>query len=156
MRTPRGVVDAWSPLPSGWLKMNTDTAVCNTGNKSGLVWILRRADHSVMAASANPMPRRMDVPMAEALMICEALSWIKNSSLDNVILESDADLVIRAMHNGDHLHFDWGLIVSDYCYLLSKLRNVRCVFVRRSTNIATDALAKKQLVPCLNTCFNLG
>lgn len=77
MRLPRGVIDTWSPPPSGWLKMNTDAAVCNTRNKLGLAWILRRADHSIMAACAIPMPWKMDVPMAEALTIRETLSWIK-------------------------------------------------------------------------------
>lgn len=112
---PHGAAIVWSPLPSGWLKMNTDAAVSAIGGHAGLAWILRRPDLSVVAAAAIPIARVLNVELAEALTIREALSWLKDNHFSNVYLESDAQqvMVITAIHNSELVHSELGLIASD-------------------------------------------
>ncbi|KAH7673846.1 Cystine-knot cytokine domain-containing protein [Dioscorea alata] len=63
------VLVIWSPPPPRWLKMNTNSSMNISRNRTGLSWIMRRSDHSIVASSGVPIPMWMDVHLAEAMAI---------------------------------------------------------------------------------------
>lgn len=80
--------------------------------------------------------------LAEAMAIREALSWMAKFRYSNVMLKSDAKVVVKAINNSDILHSELGLIIDDCTSLLAQLYNVRCTHVRHSENCVANALAR--------------
>lgn len=84
----------------------------------------------------------MDVRLAEGMAIREALSWLKSSHQNNVIIESDAAIMVHAINKGEQFDSAFGLVISDCNFLLASLTNVKVCCIRRSANLSTDALAR--------------
>ena len=79
---------------------------------------------------------------AEALICQEALLWIKDKGLANIIFESYSQLLVRAFNMAIFYSSNVGLILQDCMYLLNNLNGRAITFAKRSTNQATHELAK--------------
>lgn len=86
------IAATWSFPTPGTLKMNTNAAVNKHTNKTGLARITRCHSSTMIASGCTPIVGTIDVPLAEALSIREALSWLKDHNISNVIVESNERL----------------------------------------------------------------
>ena len=85
--------------------------------------------------------------LAEAMGIREALSWVKNQNLSNVVLESDCLQIVQAIRSSFLCFSLLGRVVKECRVLLTSLKNknVKFRFVKRSANKVAHFLAR-------NTC----
>ena len=82
----------------------------------------------------------MELALAEAMCCKEALSWLKSLGYNKVIVESDAQQLIHALHDsyGDFSYF--GSLVDD-CKIISRdLGECLFVFTKRSMNQVAHSL----------------
>jgi ribonuclease HI len=80
---------------------------------------------------------------AEAMTIREALSWIKERNMSNVIIESDSQLCVTACNSsGENLSL-FGLFILDCKSLLKDIANSSVRFARRSANSVDHLLAMR-------------
>lgn len=71
--------------------------------------------------------------------IREALSWIKDKSLTNVIVETDCLVAIQAIRSSEQMLSYFGRIIERCKTLLRKLEDKGVIlrFVKRSANLAS-------------------
>lgn len=94
-----------------------------------------------MSARSSAQHVRLNPKEAEAVAIREALSWLRDKALDNIIVESDALQVINCIR-GQQDDSHCGLVVGDCSQLLGSFTNVSIRFVRRSANVVAHVCAK--------------
>ncbi|XP_073130771.1 uncharacterized protein [Henckelia pumila] len=118
---------------------------CLWQNRYDVVWngncIVRNSNDVVLDVVHGILNGRYSPIESEAMEIREALSWVKSKNLSNVIFESDALVVIEALHNTEHDYSCLGLIVEDCRTLARNIQSCNFVFVKRSANQAVHALA---------------
>lgn len=79
---------------------------------------------------------------AEAMGVREAMSWTKQKEWQWVILETDAQVVTRAVADGINIT-PFGAIVNEIRTYLQHLPSVKFDFVKRNGNMSTHILAMK-------------
>lgn len=134
----------WMKPPVHFLKCNVDAAIFSSKGYAGFGCIIRDHLGYVIAATHGRLPGIQNPSLAEALGIREALSWIKSLNLSNILVESDALLIVKALNSfSPDSSSSVGLIVED---CISLALEIHCfflfVFVRRSANQVTHALVK--------------
>ena len=80
--------------------------------------------------------------IAEALSLREALSWVKNQGMINVIFEIDAQSAVLGLHKCHLDNLYLGNILQDCNQLLCAISNAHLVFVKRFTNNVAHCLAQ--------------
>ena len=131
----------WSkPLP-GMLKLNVDAVLFSDEGATGLGWILRDSHGCFLKACSIHLFGLLNSGEAEAVSIREALSWLRQQALDNVLLETDAKQVVDLIRKPDSSSA-LGLVVDDCISLLKHFGNVSVRFVRRSANEAAHRCAR--------------
>ncbi|XP_038715125.1 uncharacterized protein LOC120008837 [Tripterygium wilfordii] len=136
-----GVV-CWQKPSVGWLKCNVDGALFQAQNKLGFGWVLRDGLGQMQAAGSGALRGFLDAGLAEALSFREALRWLKDNVISNVIIESDALIIVQAMKSSclDSSYID--VIIDECKSLLKEINNYRICFVRRSANSVAHLLAR--------------
>ncbi|XP_060973592.1 uncharacterized protein LOC133038936 [Cannabis sativa] len=97
----KGNIPSLSPLKDGdgselWLKpsvgikLNVDAAIFERSSKHGFGCVVRNADGTLIAAFAGVKPGKVSPELAEIMGIREALSWLKNHSYTQAIVETDS------------------------------------------------------------------
>ncbi|KAK6923071.1 Ribonuclease H domain [Dillenia turbinata] len=75
----------------------------NFGQRSGCGSIFRDHYGRFLVAGYNGTNGFFDPQMAEAFSIREVLSWLKDSRFQKVVVESDAQVGVKTINNGEHL-----------------------------------------------------
>lgn len=136
---------------SGMLKCNIDASIISRERKAGIGCVLRNHLGEFIAAGQNVFLGLEDPSLAEAMAVREALSWVKNLSLCNVLFESDALLVVKALNESSKDISYFGQVIDDcrsanqVVMLSSILQEGQCFsicHVRRSANQVAHSLAK--------------
>jgi ribonuclease HI len=83
-----------------------------------------------------------EVRVAEALGILEALKFTIQHQLRSVIIESDAQVCIQAIHNKQEDRSYWGKIIHSCILMSSSLDRIEFCWVRRSGNQAAHETAR--------------
>ncbi|XP_043810985.1 uncharacterized protein LOC122723271 [Manihot esculenta] len=132
----------WSPPPQGWIKVNIDASLNSQRSSLGFGCVVRDTNGRFMAAKAGCFCSQMEVKCAKAMAFREALSWIKECGWDQVLFESDAQVLVVSINNAslDDLS-PFRLLVQDCKLLLSSYEEVRCGFIHRSANDVAHVLA---------------
>lgn len=78
----------------------------------------------------------------EAVVIREALSWVKDRRKDFVIMEIDCLHMAQAVNSLATDDSTFGLIINDCKNILATLQHVRVAHVKRSANTAAHRLAR--------------
>ena len=81
---------------------------------------------------------------AEAISFREALSWLCDKHLDNVVIKTDAQQIVMGLHGVKDSSYT-GLIIDDCLYFLKHFSNLSFYFVRKSTNIVAHECARAAL-----------
>lgn len=89
---------------------------------------------------------------AEARGVQLAIDWTEELGLQQVDIESDAEVVVKAVKNEAYYYSEVGHIL-DYCRMKIRSREDLSLYhVKRQANIAAFMLAR---APCLLNCFNV-
>ncbi|XP_073119607.1 uncharacterized protein [Henckelia pumila] len=133
---------SWTKPPINFVKCNVDAAVFKDPPRMGYGCIIRDSSGVVIKAICGCFPGIFTSIMAEAMSIREALSWLKELNISNVIVESDALLVVNAFHSSAIDVSGVGLLMEDCRFLASELLSCSLSFVYRSANQAAHRLAR--------------
>ncbi|XP_030477880.1 uncharacterized protein LOC115694918 [Cannabis sativa] len=134
--------DFWTKPADGMIKINVDEATFDANNSFGTGFIVRDFKGAVILASSTFSTGFSNAPFAEIISIKEALSWIKDSNLSNVVIETDCLTAVQALQSRIDMPSMFGIVVKDCKVLLSSLFNVTISHVKRSANKAAHYLAR--------------
>ncbi|XP_019150064.1 PREDICTED: uncharacterized protein LOC109146845 [Ipomoea nil] len=113
-------------------------------NRMGFGWCVFDWDGRVMGVVMFAKCGLYMVHEAEAVRAKEALSWIKGRGWGRVVLETDAQVVTRAVAADANIS-PFGAIIQEVRELLHELPMVTFRFVQRRDNGMAHLLAKKAL-----------
>ena len=145
---PNDGAERWNKPPVGSIKLNTDAAIFLSRNRFSFALVARNHEGNLLEAKACCCGGLVSPEVVEAIGIKEALSWIKTKSWVNVVLESDALVVIQAIRSQTPLASYFGRIIQDCRSLLSSLSNhfISLQFVKRSANTVAHHIAKSTCI----------
>ena len=86
---PEDGVEQWHKPEHNNVKINIDAALFEEPNRYSYAFVIRDHCGSLVEAGSKCRYRRVSPEFAEAVTTREALSWLKNKNLANVVLESD-------------------------------------------------------------------
>ncbi|CAH9086857.1 unnamed protein product [Cuscuta epithymum] len=133
--------ERWIRPDSGWIKFNTDAAVCNTNGQRGFGWIARNANGQFLACASYPWPGICSVKELEALAVREALIWLISQEWEKIVVETDALQVVSSLaEEPGNSYFD--LILDDIRVMIASNVNIKVSHVKRSANRVAHKLAR--------------
>ncbi|XP_019198180.1 PREDICTED: uncharacterized protein LOC109192007 [Ipomoea nil] len=136
------VVVGWARPSHGRLKLNTDAALNVEDNAMGFGWVLRDDVGNFLAAKNIRMPGLCAVREADVLFIREALSWLRDTGLGAVDVETDCQVVFNAITSVSFISV-FGYLVYDVKNLASEIDDVKFCHVKRSANCAAHTVARE-------------
>ncbi|XP_043816077.1 uncharacterized protein LOC110622082 [Manihot esculenta] len=114
----------WVPPLQGFLKANVDAAVFPDGF-IGVGGVLRSYDGSFVGACQHRLLGYFSPKTVELIAIREVLSWIKRLGYDQIVLESDALTVVKALLSSSTSDFSsFGSLVDDCKSLIAEMNSV--------------------------------
>ena len=132
----------WVPPLQGFLKANVDAAVFPDGF-IGVGGVLRSYDGSFVGACQHRLLGYFSPKTAELIAIREVLSWIKRLGYDQIVLESDALTVVKALLSSSTSDFSsFGSLVDNCKSLIAEMNSVSVSFVPRSANSVAHLIAR--------------
>ncbi|KAM6566616.1 hypothetical protein CsatA_025744 [Cannabis sativa] len=137
------VDERWKKPISNMVKINVDGAIFQEQNKFGFGCAARDSNGLLLEAISDSRFGVVKPEIAEIIGIKEALSWIERKHWTNVVIETDALVVVQAIKSSILMPSQFGLLVGDCRVLLSSLNNVSLKFVKRSANRAAHCLARE-------------
>ncbi|XP_074378397.1 uncharacterized protein LOC141719935 [Apium graveolens] len=131
----------WLKPPEDWIKMNTDVACDFRTNTMGLRCVARDEFSNFQRARGTVMYPSVQPRIAEALILREALSWIKQWRTTKCIFESDSKQLVDAL-NGSQANSYFNTVVSDCIELIKHFDEVLVIFTYRSANNVAHVLSR--------------
>lgn len=120
----------WEKPKVGWTKLNVDAALDSSDCIMGFGWIMRDDIGIFVAAKGTPKEGKFQPKEAEAMAICEALSWLKSKNIDKVHIENDCLLVVQGLVSFSNISY-FDLILSNIRDMCSQFNDVTISFVKR-------------------------
>lgn len=140
--SPTGIMEKWQKPEEGWLKLNCDAACDHQQGYMGMGVILRNHTGQVMAARSSTKMGFFEPAVAEAMSLLHGIFLCKELGVQNLIVEGDAQTVIKALQEGSHTGARFGHIVDDMRLALQEMIRWRAVHARREANGAAHSLAR--------------
>ncbi|XP_074352545.1 uncharacterized protein LOC141691680 [Apium graveolens] len=137
----RDQVQNWCKLPPGWIKVNIDASCRVDCDFIGASCVVRDENGNFLWARICRVRGRMQAREGEVRSLREALLWIKQWRHTKCIFETDAKLVVDAVHGGRGSS-NFYTIVDDCVDIIKHFEEVLVVFARRSANKVAHLLAK--------------
>ncbi|XP_028954790.1 uncharacterized protein [Malus domestica] len=137
-----GKTDQWQKPGFRTIKINTDAAWCKDSLRVGVGWVAHDFAGVLPAAGASREMYYHSALAAEAVAIRQALEVCGDNGFDNVIVESDAKVIIQMIRK--ELMHDYSLecILGDIEIIVRRLRSVTFIFVSRECNRVAHSVAK--------------
>lgn len=120
---------SWEKPQIGRLKLNANAAIDQSNGVMGFGWILRDHNGVFLVAENKWVHGIYSAKKAEAISMCEALSQLKDTGLGEVDIETDSQLVFKAMSSPKFIS-SFGLLVGDIKELASLINDVEFHFVK--------------------------
>jgi ribonuclease HI len=105
-------------------------------------WCLRDVSGAFIAAGSNCCNFNVTVAEGEALAILEAMRHCVEHGWTNIIFESDAKVVVEAVHAKKQGNSELSSILSSIKLLLQQHSNFEVKFTKRQANMAAHTLAR--------------
>jgi ribonuclease HI len=122
------------------LKLNVDAHLSSDG-RWGFGWILRGRDGRCAGAGTRVCFGSNDADLAEATGLREALQFVESSHLSNIIIEMDAEKIVKSVQMQSFPRTSWGQVARSCSRVCSQLEKVSVVWVSRQGNQAAHTLA---------------
>ena len=126
-------VPRWTPPPIGWLMVNVDAAVFKNPPRIGVGAVIRDHTGAFKMAFCKLLHTIYDPEMAEAMAIRCAIVSTKEKDLQNIIVASDCQNIIKKIQAPVMDRSKVGAIVRDVKNLVSNAL-VSFVYIRRGCN----------------------
>ncbi|XP_010686471.2 uncharacterized protein LOC104900678 [Beta vulgaris subsp. vulgaris] len=133
--------DKWLAPVSGIVKINTDASLCEEG-QVGLGAIARDNVGRVLFAVVRRQRAWWPPDVAEAKAIHLAMIWAKKQGFREVIIESDAQVIVSRLSKSAIYFSDLDAILGDIISLCTDFHAISFSHVKRGGNYAADHLAK--------------
>lgn len=142
----------WVPPPHGSYKVNVDASWIPGAEISTIGMVLRDNAGVFLEGRTVAMGKAANAFEAECIGVREALSWVKNRTDRDVVVESDSKMTIEAI-TGDHEYvLEVGHVIDQCKMLLHSLTGTSVKHIRRQANKVAHGLAK---MPCSVNCCNI-
>lgn len=124
----------WSCPIGDKIKVNSDTAIFEASNCFSFAFVARDSTGGFIEAKSKCYPRKVNLEIAKAMGIMEALSWTKEQNREDVTVEIDCIAAVQAMRSESPLLSYFGRIIQERKSLMTelKLRRVTINFLKRS------------------------
>uniref|UniRef100_A0A803PGZ2 RNase H type-1 domain-containing protein n=1 Tax=Cannabis sativa TaxID=3483 RepID=A0A803PGZ2_CANSA len=134
--------EQWGAPEVNKLKINVDAATFTDRNKYGYSWVLRDSGGHVLQARTESWNGCVNPTLAEAFGVKEVLSWIKESKLSHVTVESDSLITVQAFWSSVNTNSPFGCCIAECKRIILDLNHVYLRFVKRSANRVAHGLAR--------------
>uniref|UniRef100_A0A803Q3U1 RNase H type-1 domain-containing protein n=1 Tax=Cannabis sativa TaxID=3483 RepID=A0A803Q3U1_CANSA len=130
------------------IKINVDVALFERENGFGFGFgvVARDSNDFLVEGCTTFLVGQVELEVAEAMRVREALSWIKGHHWQSVSLETDCLLVVQALRVTFSIISLFGHVIDDCKHLLVLLRNISVIFVKRSVNMVAHNFAKAAIL----------
>ncbi|KAM1775069.1 hypothetical protein ACFX12_044360 [Malus domestica] len=132
----------WVKPTFGVLKVNTDAPWCRKSLCTGVGWVCRDFVGLLHGAGGSGAELYHSAAAGEAAAIRTALTACIDYGYDNVIIESDAKVIIQMIRHELAYDFSLECILGDIEVLARRLRSVSFSVVPRESNAAAHSVAK--------------
>ncbi|XP_057249391.1 uncharacterized protein LOC130590835 [Beta vulgaris subsp. vulgaris] len=132
---------SWHAPPPGTVKINTDAYLGVEGWVS-IATVARNSAGEVLFASVRKQQARWPVDIAECKAILFAVRCARSHGFSDVIIESDAMVVVSRLTKGSLFLSDLDSVLGDVLYLSKSLNSVCFSHVRRDGNAVAHNLAR--------------
>ena len=108
-----------------------DAALFSNRGMTGFGCVLRGPNGDFIFAKAVSVCLWLQPHEAKAMSVREALTWLKQGNISNVIVEMDSKMVYNALIAQTFANSPFGMLIEDSRDLVSKLDNVSFSLVKR-------------------------
>ena len=132
----------WKPPDFGLYKINFDSAVFADQVSAGIRVVIRDWEGQIIAALSQKVRYLSSVDLVEALAMSRAVSFAKELSIHQMVIEGDSLRVIQAINGTRPVRTMYGHVIDDIRFLSS---SISCSFlhVKRKVNRLAHALARR-------------
>ena len=123
-------------------KVNTNGGTNKARQCPGIRVVIRDYRGQLMAALSSMIPNLFEVEVVEALALRREIILADEIGIRRIILESDAEKVVRAFKSDHEDLSDLSLIIDDCKAFAINFLSFDCCFVRRSSNQCAHVFAK--------------
>ncbi|XP_074352876.1 uncharacterized protein LOC141692031 [Apium graveolens] len=144
----------WQPPAAGSYKISVDASVFPGAQTYSVGMVIRDHACAFLGGRTCCFAGQVTVMEAEAMGVREALSWVKdlNKQEEKVLIESDAQLVVKHVLGNSTNLLEVGGILDDCKVLLSSLPLTSIAYIRKNANKIAHQAAR---IPCLvNFCIS--
>nr|GMD98900.1 uncharacterized protein LOC109155154 [Ipomoea batatas] len=127
------------------MKINTYAARELSSKRTGIGLIIRDSNGSFVAAKSVTLDGILQVKLAEAIAVREAVKWASSRGGAAFIVESDSQLVIQDLNHHNFVSY-FDLIAHDIYEVASIIPNISFRFLKRSANSVAHLLARWQYI----------
>ena len=140
----------WTPPRCGWYKINVDGAVFKESGSCGVGVVIRNEEGLLMGAISMRVELLLKALEVEARAVQEGIQLAWELGLREVIIEGDAQGVIKALQNFEVCLWPVQNVVKGSLQCLSYFKAWSTSHVRRGGNEASHLMAK--MAKSLSTC----
>ncbi|KAJ8773150.1 hypothetical protein K2173_028327 [Erythroxylum novogranatense] len=134
----------WEPPDAGWLKINTDGAVCRASGRSGAGGVFRYSDGKWVLGFTHHL-KSCTPFFAELWAVYDALFLAWSNGFSNIVVEVDNSDVAALLNSSRPSRFDRTPLMECVHALLHRHWHVVIQHTFREANAVADALAKTSL-----------
>ncbi|XP_040988941.1 uncharacterized protein LOC121236557 [Juglans microcarpa x Juglans regia] len=139
------VIQKWSPLGANNFKANWD-ATCNVKHRKMGVGVIIRDENGAVTAAYCGIRGDVDQPViAKGFALRKAMELCRDSGLNKVIFEGDAQNIVKVVYSPDEDLSCFGSIIEDSKPFLSEWSNWAVQYTHKNTNTVAHSLAKLAL-----------
>lgn len=142
----------WYPPAEGKFKINVDAAVLHEAEVASIGMVIRDHTGLFVEGRVKKLLNQESVFAAEAMGVCEAVDWAIEKQLQDITIETDSLLIVRALQTRSMNALEVGNILQKCIKSLEENPSFEVVFVQRRANKVAHEMAK---LPCLVDCYNL-
>ncbi|KAK3225096.1 hypothetical protein Dsin_004958 [Dipteronia sinensis] len=111
----------WEAPRRGVCKLNTDAALDVRLLRTGLGMVIRDHASFIMASKTQRLEANYSPQVAEAMAIFRGITFVVETGIVPIVVESDALAVVNLINTGDQIHAEIGLVVWDIRNLLKSI-----------------------------------
>ncbi|KAF5454970.1 hypothetical protein F2P56_024595 [Juglans regia] len=139
------MIQKWRPPGKNCFKANWDVAFDIKQRKMGIEIIIRDDKGEVMAAYCGSKGNVEQPSTAKCFALRKAIELYSDLSLNKVILEGDAQIIVKAVNEPNEDLSFYGSIIEDLKLFLITCSNWTMQYTNRNTNVVAHNLAKADI-----------